>query len=99
MQEKDRPMKIAITGGAGFVGSHLARAYLDAGHDVLVIDSLVSGSSQAIDPRTRLYPVDIRDGKLQTILQRERPDLLSHHAAQHQHIVFGEHSLTDADIH
>ena len=39
-------MKIAITGGAGFVGSHLAKAYLDAGHDVLVIDSLLYGSRQ-----------------------------------------------------
>ena len=92
-------MKIAITGGAGFVGSHLAQAYLDAGHDVLVIDNLVTGSAQAIDPRARIYPLDIRDSKLQTILQNERPDLLSHHAAQREYGPFGQSPLTDADIH
>ena len=48
-------MKIAITGGAGFIGSHLARAYLDAGHDVLVIDTLVNGSRSAIDARARVH--------------------------------------------
>ena len=54
-------MRIAITGGAGFVGSHLARAFLDAGHEVLVIDSLVSGMREALDPRARdeqLAPAD-----------------------------------------
>lgn len=92
-------MKIAITGGAGFIGSHLIQAYLDAGHDVLVIDSLVNGSHHAIDPRARFYALDIRDGKLQTILQRERPDIVSHHAAQREYTVPGEQSLIDADVH
>ncbi|MBV9258994.1 MAG: NAD-dependent epimerase/dehydratase family protein, partial [Ktedonobacteraceae bacterium] len=83
-------MKIAITGGAGFIGSHLARAYLDAGHDVLVIDNLLHGCSQAVDPRARFYAVDIRDSKLRTILQQERPDIVSHHAAQHPDSIAGE---------
>ncbi len=92
-------MKIAITGGAGFIGSHVARAYLDAGHDVLVIDNLVHGSHQAIDPRARFYAVDIRDSKLRTILQQERPDIVSHHATQHLDSIVGEKSLADADVH
>lgn len=94
-------MKIAITGGAGFVGSHIARAYLDAGHDVFVIDSLIAGSAQAIDPRARFYTLDIRDSKLQTILRDERPDVLSHHAAQREYgpFPFGQSPLNDADIH
>jgi UDP-glucose 4-epimerase len=91
-------MKIAITGGAGFIGSQLTRAYLDAGHDVFVIDTLVNGSREAIDPRARFYPIDIRDGKLQTLLQKERPDLVSHHAAQREDILPGERSLADADV-
>ena len=92
-------MKIAITGGAGFVGSHLAKAYLDAGHDVLVIDSLVNGSRQGIDSRARFYHLDIRDTKLQTILQLERPDVVSHQAAQRAPSFPGESSLSDADVH
>jgi UDP-glucose 4-epimerase len=92
-------MKIAITGGAGFIGSHLARAYLDAGHDVLVIDNLLHGSRQAVDPRARFYAIDLRDSKLRTILQQERPDIVSHHAAQHLDSFVGEKSLADADVH
>ncbi len=91
-------MKIAITGGAGFVGSHLTRAYLDAGHDVLVIDSLAHGSRQDVDERARFYQVDVRDRKVQEILQQERPDVVSHHAAQCV-ATFPEASLlADADV-
>ena len=92
-------MKIAITGGAGFIGSHLTSAYLDAGHDVLVIDNLAHGSQQAIDSRARFYAIDIRDSKLRTIFQQERPDIVSHHAAQHPESLTGDKSLADADVH
>ncbi len=94
-------MKIAITGGAGFIGSHLTKAYLDAGHDVLVIDNLLHGSRRAIDPRARFYHLDIRDSKLHTLFQRERPDLVSHHAAlyRQKQAIPGEQPLTDADVH
>ena len=92
-------MKIAITGGAGFVGSHLTKAYQDAGHDVIVIDSLVTGTAEAIDPRARFYQVDIRDRKLQDIFQAERPDIVSHHATQRHETGTGAHTLTDADVH
>lgn len=92
-------MKIAMIGGAGFVGSHLTRAYLNAGHDVFVIDSLVHGTREAIDARARFYHLDIRDGKLQAILQAERPDIVSHHAVQREHTLPCESSLIDADVH
>lgn len=104
-------MKIAITGGAGFVGSHIARAYLDAGHDVIIIDTLVNstgrsgesgmpaGSTTSLDPRARFYAVDIRDERLHTILQNERPDIVSHHAAQHPRQLYGTQALIDADVH
>src|SRR5579862_8952899 len=88
-------MKIAITGGAGFIGSQLTRAYLDARHDVFVIDTLAHGSRQALDPRARFYHLDIRDRELQTILQLERPDIVSHHVAQRA--TWGDQSLIDAD--
>ncbi|HEY0754268.1 MAG TPA: NAD-dependent epimerase/dehydratase family protein [Ktedonobacteraceae bacterium] len=92
-------MKIALIGGAGFVGSHLTHAYLNAGHDVFVIDSLVHGAREALDKRARFYQLDIRDSKLQTILQAERPDIVSHHAVQREHGLPCEGSLTDADVH
>jgi UDP-glucose 4-epimerase len=94
-------MKIAIVGGAGFIGSHLAKAYLDAGHDVLIIDTLINGSLEAVDARARFYQVDMRDRKLLSILQRERPDIVSHHAVHRSQDSqpLEELSLVDADVH
>jgi UDP-glucose 4-epimerase len=91
-------MKIAIIGGAGFIGTHLTKTYLDAGHDVLIIDSLIHSSYRALDPRARFYHIDIRSPQLRTILQLERPDIVSHHATQ-QHTLPTEQTLTDADVH
>jgi len=91
-------MKIAITGGAGFVGSHLTKAYLDAGHDVLVIDSLARGSRQDVDARARFYRLDIRDAKVQDVLRQERPDVVSHHAARSTATFPEESLLADADV-
>lgn len=92
-------MKIAIIGGAGFVGSHLASAYLNAGHDVLVVDSLAHGTREVVDTRARFYHLDIRDGKLQAVLQAERPDVVSYHVVQREHTLPCEGSLIDADVH
>ncbi len=94
-------MKIAITGGAGFIGSHIVKAYLDAGHDVFVIDNLSHGTRAVIDARARFYQMDIRDEKLRTVLQMERPDIVSHHAEQiyTTNTPTNEPSLADADVH
>lgn len=94
-------MKIAITGGAGFIGSHLTKAYLDAGHDVLVVDTLRHSTLEAVDPRARFYHMDIRDNALQSLFQRERPDIVSHHAASRPEarLPLEENALQDADVH
>lgn len=97
-------MKIAITGGAGFIGSHIAKAYLDAGHDVLIIDTFAGGTCEgrsAADGRARYYQLDIRDEQLFTLLQNERPDVVSHHIAQQrqQAYPYAQQSRLDADIH
>lgn len=79
-------MRILMTGGAGFIGSHIVEAYLEAGHDVAVVDSLWShggGRRDSVPPAARFYEVDIRSPELREIVARERPEIVNHHAAQH----------------
>jgi UDP-glucose 4-epimerase len=74
-------MKTAlVTGGAGFIGSHIADAYLARGWRVVVVDDLSTGDKRNVDRRAELYVVDIRDAA--SLIGEIRPDLVNHHAAQ-----------------
>ncbi|MBW6513429.1 MAG: NAD-dependent epimerase/dehydratase family protein [Candidatus Syntrophosphaera sp.] len=75
-------MKILITGGAGFIASHVTDAYLDAGHEVVVVDNLSTGSLDNLNPRARFYRLDICDPTLDEVFAAEQPDIVNHHAAQ-----------------
>ncbi len=75
-------MKILITGGAGFIASHIADAYLARGDEVVVVDNLVHGKRARVSPRAAFYEVDIRSPQLAEVFAAERPDYVSHHAAQ-----------------
>ncbi|HXF82016.1 MAG TPA: NAD-dependent epimerase/dehydratase family protein [bacterium] len=75
-------MKILVTGGAGFIGSHVVDAYLAAGHAVVVVDSLTSGRREVLNPRALFVELDIRDPALREVFERERPEVVNHHAAQ-----------------
>lgn len=75
-------MKILITGGAGFIASHITDAYIAAGHDVAVIDDLSGGRRENVHTRASFYQMDIRDPAIKTIFVRHRFDAVSHHAAQ-----------------
>jgi UDP-glucose 4-epimerase len=75
-------MKILVTGGAGFIASHVVDALLDAGHDVAIVDNLSTGRRRNINPRARFYEVDIRSPELARVLAEERPEVIDHHAAQ-----------------
>jgi len=75
-------MRILVTGGSGFIGSHVAEAYRDAGHHVAVVDVLLGGRRNNAPAGVVCYQVDIRSPQLAQVFQDERPDVVSHHAAQ-----------------
>jgi UDP-glucose 4-epimerase len=75
-------MKIIVTGGAGFIASHVVDAYIAAGHKVVIVDNLSSGTRKNINPRANFYKADIRNPiALKKIFDNERPDVVNHHAA------------------
>jgi UDP-glucose 4-epimerase len=75
-------MKILVTGGAGFIGSQVTDRYLAEDHRVLVVDNLVTGKRQNLNPRAQFYEMDIRGPEIEEIFARERPEVVNHHAAQ-----------------
>jgi len=75
-------LKVLVTGGAGFIGSHLVDALIEQGHEVVVIDNLSTGFQDNVNPHARLYKISIGDEKLAEVFERERPQIVNHHAAQ-----------------
>ena len=75
-------MNVLVTGGAGFIGSHIVDGFLAQGHSVAVIDNLRSGRRDNVNPGARFYHLDIGDPAVDQVLARERPRIVSHHAAQ-----------------
>lgn len=74
-------MKVLVTGGAGFLGSHVVEMLVEAGHEVTVVDSLITGSSENVNPYARLIVRDIRD-VLDNTFAESRPETVIHLAAQ-----------------
>lgn len=75
-------MKILVTGGAGFIGSHVVDAYIAAGHEVAIVDDLSTGKQQNVNPRARLHRLDLRDPSLEDVFATEKPEIVNHHAAK-----------------
>jgi len=72
-----------VTGGAGFIGSNLVDALLATGATVAVVDSLVTGRRENVDPRARLHVIDVTDADaLERVFARERPNIVFHLAGQ-----------------
>jgi UDP-glucose 4-epimerase len=75
-------LKILVTGGAGFIASHIVDAYVNAGHTVTVVDDLSSGSKQNVNPQAAFIQLDIRDKKLDEVFASGTFEIVNHHAAQ-----------------
>ena len=75
-------MKVLVTGGAGFIGSNVVDAYIEAGHEVVVVDNLYTGRRENIHPKAKFYLMDIRSREIYELLKYERPEVINHHAAQ-----------------
>lgn len=84
VQESGRShLKVLVTGGAGFIGSHLCDALIARGDRVIVVDNLSTGKRANLNPKASFHEVDIRDAAaLEKVFEAERPDRVSHHAAQ-----------------
>ncbi len=91
-------MKILVTGGAGFIGSNVVDAYIEAGHDVLVVDNLCSGKTGNLNPKARFHLMDVRSEEIRKLFELERPEVVNHHAAQMSVPASVEDPLFDADV-
>lgn len=75
-------MKVLVTGGAGFIASHVVDAYIARGHEVTIVDDLSSGRRENVNPKAELFVADLRDPQTVASLRRRNFDLVNHHAAQ-----------------
>jgi UDP-glucose 4-epimerase len=100
-QDERKSVRILITGGAGFIGSHIADAYLGAGHEVLVLDSLWEhggGRVENVPSGAQFVRMDVRDAKLERPFREFGPEIVSHHAAQHSVAISSREPKYDADV-
>lgn len=75
-------MKILVTGGAGFIGSHVVDRYIAEGHKIVVVDNLATGKLENLNPAAQFYRMSIEEPAIEEIFARERPEVVNHHAAQ-----------------
>lgn len=76
-------MKTLVTGGAGFIASHLVDRLIDEGHSVVVVDNLSAGRFENVNKSATFYKIDICNSTaLELIFKKERPEVVNHHAAQ-----------------
>jgi UDP-glucose 4-epimerase len=91
-------MKIVVTGGAGFIASHIVDAYIKRGHELFVIDDLSTGQRRNLNPNAKFYPLDIADTQAAKLIEEIKPDVLNHHAAQGLAVGGGERADPDSHL-
>jgi len=75
-------VKVLVTGGAGFIGSHVVDKYIANGYEVVVVDNLSTGRLSNLNPAATFYKLDIRSPQMADLFEKEKPDYVNHHAAQ-----------------
>ncbi len=75
-------MKVLVTGGAGFIASHIVSRLISEGYEVVIVDDLSSGSVKNLHAEATFYKMDIRSPELASVFEEEQPDYVCHHAAQ-----------------
>jgi len=94
-------MKILVTGGAGFIGSHVVDVLIGAGHSVAIVDNLWEhggGKMENVNPNATFYKLDIRDQALSQVFEKERPEVICHLAAQHSVKISTDDPVHDAQV-
>jgi UDP-glucose 4-epimerase len=91
-------MKALVTGGAGFIASHVVELYLQQGYEVAIVDDLSTGRRSNLNPAATFYQMDIRSPELAKVFEKERPDIVNHHAAQMDVRRSVADPLFDADV-
>jgi UDP-glucose 4-epimerase len=91
-------MKVLVTGGCGFIASHVVDAYISEGYEVVIVDNLSTGKIKNKNKKAKLYKVDICDKEVGKVFAAERPEIVNHHAAQISVPLSVQEPLLDAEI-
>ena len=90
-------MKVLVTGGAGFIGSHIVDMLIEDGHEVIIIDNLSTGKKEFINKKATFYLLDINSPQLEQIFSKEKPEYVIHQAAQVDVALSIQDPVCDAD--
>ncbi len=91
-------MNVLVTGGAGFIASHVADEYINEGHNVIIVDNLFTGKEENLNKKAEFYKLDVCDSGIENIFKDKKIDLVNHHAAQLDVRKSVENPIFDAQV-